>query len=309
MYAVGIDIGGTKVAIAIVNQDGQIIHQDKFNTDLTIEPKAMIDRINQNVKVLITEAELNLATISGIGIGAPGPLNSQKGLITRPPNLKRWINVPIVDQIQNFFNMPVRLENDASAAALAEKWIGAAQSNDDFVYITISTGIGAGIYANGQLMTGSRGNAGDFGHTVIDPSFGQCHCGQYGCLEHIASGTAIARKGSELVGEPLSTAEVFSRYQLNDPVLQPFINDIFRVLGAACVSLINTFDPEKIVIGGGVSKVGHVLFKEIRDYVKRHALNPDSRDTTIVPAKLDQDAGVLGAAALILKNEANIQGG
>ncbi|WP_017471263.1 ROK family protein [Amphibacillus jilinensis] len=309
MHAVGIDIGGTKIAIALVNQAGQIINQDKLNTDLTITPRLMIERVNQSVETLINEANLDLEQIGGIGVGAPGPLNSQKGLITRPPNLKHWVNVPVVEQIQRFFNLPVRLENDANAAALAEKWIGAAQPNDDFVYLTISTGIGTGIYANGQLMTGSRGNAGDFGHTVIDPSFGQCQCGQYGCLEHIASGTAIARKGSELVGESLSTADVFSRYQLKDPILQPFINDIFRVLGAACVSLINTFDPEKIVIGGGVSRVGDVLFKEIRNYIKRYALNPDSRETAVVPAKLDQDAGVLGAAALILNNTANIQGG
>ncbi|WP_067839640.1 ROK family protein [Amphibacillus sediminis] len=301
MYAIGIDIGGTKVAIAIVNQSGQIISQDKLATDLSIAPVQMIERINLAVEQQLATYSIDRDQIAGIGIGAPGPLNSKEGIITSPPNLKNWINIPIVEQIKQFFKLPVRLENDANAAALAEKWLGAAQANHDFIYMTISTGIGAGIYANGQLITGSRGNAGDFGHTVIDPSFGQCICGQYGCLEHIASGTAIARKGTELAGVQLSTAEVFARYQQNDPILTPFIESVIRVLGIACTTLINTFDPEKIVIGGGVSKVGDVLFKGMKQYVRKYALNPEGRETAIVPALLDQNAGVIGAAALFFQ--------
>ncbi|SEO14411.1 glucokinase [Amphibacillus marinus] len=300
-YAVGIDIGGTKVAIALVNEQGKIVSEDKLPTDLTIAPTEMIERIIASVNQQLDEQVLSDSDLIGIGIGAPGPLNSKEGLITSPPNLKNWRNIPIVEQFKSHFTVPIRLENDANAAALAERWLGAAQATNDFVYLTISTGIGAGIYVNGQLVTGLRGNAGDFGHTVINPSYGECVCGQHGCLEHIASGTAIARKGSQLAGKSLSTVEVIEAYQQDDPILKPFVQDVFRTIGIACVTLINTFDPEKIVLGGGVTKVGHVLFKEVEEYVKTFALNPASRATEIVPAKLDQNAGVIGAAALILQ--------
>lgn len=296
-YAIGIDIGGTKIAIAIVSHNGDILAEDKLLTDLLIEPEKMIEQAIKATDQLLANNNLILNDLIGIGIGAPGPLNSKTGMITNPPNLSNWINIPIVKHVQAHYPIPVRLENDANAAALAEKWIGAAQANQDFVYLTISTGIGAGIYANGQLITGARGNAGDFGHTVIDPSYGQCNCGQFGCLEHIASGTAIAKKGSEIAGEVLSTAEVFSRYQ-QDPNLTLYLDDVFRILGTACVTLINTFDPEKIVIGGGVANVGDVLFNGMKHYVSRYALNPDGRNTEIVSAKLEQHAGVIGAAAL-----------
>lgn len=297
-YAIGVDIGGTKVAIAVVNSPGQIVDQTVIPTDKTIEPADMITQINKTIESLLAQTDISIEQIAGIGVGSPGPLDTKSGVISCPPNLQTWIDIPIVEQMQHYFPVPVALENDANAAALAEKWLGAAQEHNNFVYITISTGIGAGLYADGKLLGGARGNAGDIGHTVIDPSYGQCPCGQYGCLEHIASGTAIAKRGSELAGKELSTKEVFDRYQEGDSIIKPFISDVFRIIGVACVSVINTLDPEKIVIGGGVSKVGAPLFNAVNDYVSQYALNPDGRKTPVVPAVLDQNAGVVGAAAL-----------
>ncbi|ASN04168.1 ROK family protein [Virgibacillus necropolis] len=297
-YSVGVDIGGTKVAIAIVNKYGEIIEQKIMPTDLSILPETMISQINDEIKTIMSVSGIPDTDIIGIGIGAPGPLDSKRGVITCPPNLQTWIDIPIQELVQKHFPYPVRLENDASAATLAEKWIGAAQENDNFVYMTVSTGVGSGIVADGTLLRGLKGNAGDIGHTVVDPSFGQCPCGQYGCLESIASGTAIAKRGSEIMGENLSTKEVFDLYAEGNKKIATLIENVFRVLGVACVTLINTFDTEKIVIGGGVSKVGEPLFKSIQSYVSQYALNPTGRETKIVPAKLEQSAGVVGAAAL-----------
>ncbi len=298
--AVGVDIGGTKVALALVNEQGEISKQSKLKTDKSVEPAAMIQRIIEAIEQLLEEEELQADQISGIGIGSPGPLNSKAGVISCPPNLQNWKDVPIVEQVRGHFPVPVVLENDANAAAMAEKWLGAAQENQDFAYMTISTGVGAGLFADGKLLGGARGNAGDIGHTVVDPSYGQCPCGQKGCLEYIVSGTAIANRGSELAGETLTTEEVFQRYDQGDANIVPYIEDVFRLIGVACVTLINTFDPEKIVIGGGVSKVGEPLFAKVRDYVSQYALNPAGRETEVVPAQLDQNAGVVGAAGLIL---------
>ena len=299
-YAIGVDIGGTKVAIGMVDDVGEVVEHSVIPTDLSITPAEMIDRIKAEINQLVERSRVAADDITGIGIGCPGPLDSKAGMITNPPNLHGWVDVPIKKWVGADFPYPVSIENDANAAALAEKWLGSGQGNDNFVYMTVSTGIGSGVIADGKLLHGKKGNAGDIGHTVVDPSFGECTCGQYGCLELAASGTAIARQGSDIMGRDLSTKEVFDLYAEGHPEISELIGRVFRVLGVACVTLINTFDTEKIIIGGGVSKVGDVMFQSIREYVSKYALNPAGRATEIVPAGLDQQAGVVGAAALCL---------
>lgn len=297
-YAIGIDIGGTKTAIAIVNQSGEMIEHSVLPTDLSIPAFKMIERMNREVKELIEKSGVQDDNIKGIGIGAPGPLDSKNGMITCPPNLETWVDIPIQKWVEEAFPFPVKLENDANVAALAEKWIGEGRHYDDYIYMTVSTGIGSGIIADGKLLRGRKGNAGDVGHMVVDTSFAKCSCGQYGCLEAIASGTAIAREGSKIAGKSLTTKEVFDLYHQGHAEIAVYMKKVFHVLGIACVSLINTFDTEKIIIGGGVSKAGDALFQPIREYVSTYALNPDGRRTKIVPSKLGQNSGVIGAAAL-----------
>lgn len=301
-YAIGVDIGGTKVAVAAVNEQGTIISRSVIPTNLDIAPEAMIAEIQQEIRRIIERSGIHMDQVVGIGIGAPGPLDSKNGLISCPPNLPAWVDIPIRDLIGRVFPVPVLLENDANAAALAEKWIGAATETDNFIYITVSTGIGAGIISDGQLLKGVKGNAGDIGHAVIDPSFGECVCGQSGCLESIASGTAIAKRASAIVGREVTAKDVFHLYKEGHPDITAYMKDVFNVLGVASVSMINTFDPEKIVFGGGVSEFGEPMFEAIQQYVRRYALNPTGRKTEIAAAKLGQNAGVIGAAALCFHN-------
>src|SRR5699024_932075 len=297
-YSIGVDIGGTKVAIAIVNQNGEIMQGKVIPTDLTISAEKMIAVMCDKINKITDQSTVVYKEIIGIGIGAPVPLDSKNGMITCPPNLQTWRDIPIQQLVQQSFSIPVTLENDANVAALAEKWIGAGQGNDDFTYITVSTGVGSGIVADGKLLRGRKGNAGDIGHTVVVPSLGQCSCGQYGCLESIVSGTAIAKRGSSIMNEDLTTKEVFDLYAAGHSKIVDYIESVLRVLGVACVSIINTLDPEKIVIGGGVSNVGAPLFDSVQAYVNQYALNPTGRQTEIVPAQLGENAGVVGAAAL-----------
>ncbi|HLR69364.1 MAG TPA: ROK family protein [Virgibacillus sp.] len=303
-YSVGVDIGGTKVSIAIVDSAGQMIKQSKISTNVTIPPKEMINQISQEMERIIKLSGIPLQSIIGIGIGAPGPIDISKGMIVSPPNLTNWVDIPIVEWFKEKWSLPIFLDNDANAAALGEKWIGAARNNKDFVYVTISTGIGAGIFVDGKILHGRKGNAGDIGHIVVDPSFGKCVCGQYGCIESIASGTAIAKRGSEIMGEELSTKDIFDLYVKGHADIVPFLDRIFYTLGTVCVTIINLYDTEKIIIGGGVSNVGALLFDRIEEYVCQYALNQFGRKTTIVPAKLGQEAGVVGAAALCLLENA-----
>ncbi|MNO41357.1 Glucokinase [compost metagenome] len=298
-YAAGIDIGGTKTAIGIMDHEGTVISKTTLPTDQSVHPDIMVDKMAEALHRLLQSSGMHESDLLGIGIGAPGPINTKAGTIVEPPNLPGWWGFEIVSSIKRHFTVPIHFENDATAAALAEKWLGAARDADHFIYITISTGIGAGIYSHGRLITGATGNAGDVGHLVIEPSVGTCVCGQQGCWEYIASGTAIARQASQLLGRDVSSKEVFDLAAAGHDLMQKLIDQVFRYIGIGCVTLINTFDPEKLVIGGGVSQAGDPLFDSVRNYVSRHALNPSGRTTPIVPAALLQDAGLIGAAALV----------
>lgn len=297
-YAIGVDIGGTKIAVAVVGQSGEIASKTAFPMDHAKSPDQVIDEIIQAIKHVVEGQIRKEQNILGIGVGAPGPLDTWTGVIHRPPNLPSWIDVPIKGKLAAAFAVPVLIENDANAAALAEKWIGAGKGSENFTYLTISTGIGAGIIANGQLLSGSRGNAGEIGHTVIDPGYGRCSCGQIGCLDLIASGRAIAKNGSEIMGEELSTKAVFDLYGKGHKGLDEYIDHVFWALGASSVSLVNILDTEKIIVGGGVSQIGEPLFQRMEAYIRIHALNPAGRSTKVVPAELNEHAGVIGAAAL-----------
>lgn len=298
-YAIGIDIGGTKIAIGLVDSQGSIAAQATLPTDLSISPDEMITRVATTTTKLLDEHAIPSSLIAGIGVGAPGPLNTKKGIIVEPPNLRSWWNFSIIESLQRYFNFPIFFENDATAAALAEKWVGAAQNLDHFIFMTISTGIGAGIFAHGKLLTGATGNAGDIGHLVIDPAAGHCNCGQDGCFEYIASGTAIARQATQILGRQVTSKEAFELAADGHIEMKRLVDQVFHYIAVGCVTLINTFDPEKVVIGGGVSQVGSILFDTIQSYVGKYALNPTGRKTPIIPAQLQQNAGLIGAAALV----------
>lgn len=298
-YAIGIDIGGTKVAFGLVDQTGTVTARSSIHTDPDAPPAEMITRIAEAVKAMLAEQGITDERLIGIGIGAPGPLDPAAGKLTCPPNLPKWWDYPVVSEFGKHFALPIRMENDATAATLAEKWIGAAKHANHFIFVTISTGIGAGIYMHGKLLTGASGNAGDVGHMVIDPNAGTCKCGQRGCWEWIASGTAVGRMASERFGRTIASKEVFELAASGNAEMREITDRVFTYIGMGCVSLINALDPEMIVIGGGVSQVGAPMFDAVRSYVENHALNPSGRRTPLVPAALLQDAGLIGAAALI----------
>ncbi|QNK56210.1 ROK family protein [Paenibacillus sp. PAMC21692] len=297
--AVGIDIGGTKIAIGLIAENGEVIAKSSLKTDLSLEPGEMLGQVADVVNKLANEQGLALNQLKGIGVGAPGPLNTKTGRLTCPPNLKSWWDFPVVERLAELLPLPIRMENDATAATLAEKWVGAAQDADHFIFITISTGIGAGIYLHGKLITGSTGNAGDAGFLIVHPQGPIAKDQASGFWELLASGTAIAKQASELLGKEITSKEAFDLAAQGDPVISPLIEKVYTYIGMGCVSLINLLDPSKIVIGGGVSQVGEPLFTAVRSYVAAHALNPSGRETVIVPAKLRQDAGLIGAAALV----------
>lgn len=297
--ALGIDIGGTKIAYGLVDETGGVLKSGRIATQVGSPPEQTMNRLLAGIDNLLRETGIGWGLLTGVGIGAPGPLNPQEGRLINPGNLRGWERYNVVARLKQHYKGPVRMENDANCAALGEKCFGAAKPYDTFAYMTISTGIGGGLFVDGKLLSGRTGNAGEIGHLAIDPNGGECYCGQKGCLEYLASGTGIARRGTEVFGRPMRAEDVAAAYFAGDERAVRVMNDTFRYIGIGCVTLVNLFEPEAIVIGGGVSAIGEPLLRAVAGYVRQNSFHREAGNIPILRAKLTRDAGVAGAAALV----------
>lgn len=277
---IGVDIGGTKIAAGLVSADARL---DRVVTLETRAPEGFpisVGQVSAAIELLLTPQ------VTAIGICAPGPLNPKTGMVINPPNLPGWRDIPLADLITQEFHLPCKVENDANAAGLAEYRFGAAQGYDTVVYATISTGIGTGIVLHGRIHHGKNGAAAEGGHVSIDyRSPHVCNCGVPGCIEALASGTALARRGIE----PESL-------QSNAPAL----DELCEALSAWLGNIISLLDPDIIVIGGGISRLGEPLFERLRQQTPQRTINQQASQTPIVPAALAENVGILGAAAVVL---------
>ncbi len=308
---VAVDLGGTLIRSALMNEKGEILTRAQRETLAQEGPEPVIGRIEACIRDVARGTE-------AISIAAPGPLDPWKGIIHQAPNLPGWREVPLADILDRAFKVPVYLNNDANLAALAEHRFGAGQGVNDLIYLTISTGIGGGIISQGRLLVGARGLAAEVGHMILEPEGPPCGCGGRGHLESLASGPAIARraveeieKGAEtsitrLVEGKLSevTAKVVAQAaQAGDPLANSIFKEAGFYIGLGIANLLHILNPELIIIGGGVSKAGDLLFDPIRATVKARAIPSIKEGVKIVPSALGDDVGLLGAAALVLKAE------
>ena len=247
--------------------------------------------------------------VKTIGIGSPGPLDSKNGIIITTPNLP-FKNFNLVKPIKNKYNVPTYLDNDGNVAAIGEYMLGEGRGTQNMLYVTVSTGIGGGAILNGKIYRGHTSNALEIGHMTIDPNGAKCNCGNYGCAEALASGTAIARQAREAVESGKETSlskysnvtsfEVFNEAKKGDKVSKEILDKSLNYLGICIANLVAIFDPEVIVIGGGVSKGGQIVFDKIREVVDLRCFKSMAESCRIVPAGLGIDAGVLGAVALAI---------
>lgn len=311
----GVDVGGTNVVVATVREDGEGGPYGLLTepTDLT-GPDATVRQITRMLRASFARTRKELgddATVVGIGLGSPGPLDTKTGVVLVTPNLG-WTDVPLRELVSNATGLPATLDNDANCAVLGEWWRGAAQGGRVVVGITIGTGIGGGIVLDGKIFHGASDVAGEIGHASIDPTGVRCKCGNYGCIEAYAAGPAIARRAlegieagaesrlAEYVEGDLSkvTAQTVSDAARDgDPHCNEVMRDTARFLGAAIANLVNIFNPDVFVICGGVTKAGDILFVPLRQEVKRRAFAPSVAACRIVPGTLPGTAGVWGAAA------------
>ena len=316
---IGIDLGGTKISTALVDAAGRIIARDYRETQATEGQKAVIERMVDAAHHVMGEAGIAPAQVTAAGVCAPGPIDSRIGVVTAPPNLPGWKNVPLKQLIEEALSITTFLENDANAAALGEHRFGAGRGMQNMIYVTASTGIGGGLVLNGQLYSGATGAAGEIGHMTVLPWGPYCGCGNRGCLEALASGTAIARDGRELVrrGVPTLIADlaagnpervtaklVAEAADKGDTEAQEILAEAMTYLGVGMANLVNLFNPELIVIGGGLTNMGEGLFGPVRRAIERRAFPAAVRAVRVVPAELGDDVGVLGAVAAAMAQTA-----
>ena len=315
-YLVGVDIGGTNIVVGTVAEDGSAVLGIGQAPTLPEEgPQAVVGRIARLVQSSIAEAQKTAGVprdrIVGVGIGSPGPLDRERGVVLLTPNLG-WRDLPLRDLVSEATGLPASLDNDANCAIYGEWWAGAARGSRFVVGLTIGTGIGGGIVIDGKLYYGTSGVAGEVGHTTIDSTGRRCKCGNYGCLEAYASGPAIAARAvegleigaesdlPERVGGDLAkiTAQtVYEAAKAGDEYALEIVRDTAKFLGAGVGNLVNIFNPDTVVIVGGVTMAGDQLFVPLRGEVKRRAFKPAVDRCRIVPGELPGTAGVVGAVA------------
>jgi len=320
-FVLGIDIGGTNLVVGSVAEDGSSVHALASEPTLAeAGEKDVLDRLIALAKRAIeqTRREIPGAEIIGIGVGAPGPLDTKSGIVLLTPNLG-WENLPLRRIIHDRLGLSAALDNDANCAVLGEWWMGAARGTRTAIGITIGTGIGGGLILDGKLFHGASDCAGEIGHTTIDTEGRRCKCGNYGCLEAYASGPNIALRAIEeiqagaesrlpqYVGGDLRKITAQTVYQAahdGDDLALEVVNDTAGFLGTAIANLVNVFNPEVVVICGGVTLAGDHLFVPLRREVTRRAFKPAVSVCRIVPCELSGTAGVYGAAKVFLDQRA-----
>ena len=308
-YVIGVVLGGTKISTAISTIEGNILANVVLPTKAEEGEAAVLGRIVQSIDEVIVGSSTSIDEIEAIGIGSPGPLDAKKGIIITTPNLP-FKNYNLVQPLKEKYNIPVYLDNDANAAAIGEYMFGAGKGKNSIVYFTVSTGVGGGAVLDGKVYRGHTSNALEIGHTTVDPNGPRCNCGNLGCLEAMSSGTAIAKKGKEAVSTNVETSlkkhdtvtsyEVFKEAEAGDEVAKDIIDNALTYLGIGVANAIATFDPEMIIIGGGVSKAGDIVFDTVKKVVNKRCFKSMAESCEIVPAGLGSDAGVVGAVALAI---------
>ncbi|MBN1487304.1 MAG: ROK family protein [Anaerolineae bacterium] len=309
---IAVDLGGTQIRAARYTADGVQETRVAMPTQASKGLETVLGRIVKAIQqVWAFEGD---GRIEAIALGAPGPTDAKQGIVRFTPNISGWHNVPLRDRLLESFSVPVFVGNDADYAALAEHRFGAGQGVTDMIYMTISTGVGGGFIFNNRLYTGA-GLGGEVGHMVVDVNGPRCSCGNSGCLEVMASGTAIARQVKErlMAGEPslllemvkgdierITAKEVNEAGQQGDALAQEAFATSGMYIGTAIVSLMYMLNPELFVLGGSVTKAGDLLFAPIRETVKQRAPEVYRKSTRIVPAVLGDDVGLRGAFALCL---------
>lgn len=314
-YLLGIDLGGTNIKIGCFNTKLNLIGKISVPTGENMKPEDIVEKFHSGSEELLKQNGLSLNDICAVGVGAPGIIDVNTGIVMAAPNLPLFLNVPLRDLVSKRLGKPAIIENDANAACWAEYVIGAASQTEHMIMLTLGTGIGGGIICDGQLIHGPAGGAAELGHIIIFPDGRSCGCGQKGCVEAYASASSTARRAEEAVQNgadssltnvlsengSITCKDVFASAAKGDKFSEQIIDETAKALALTCVILANTTDPESIVFAGGMIAAGDALMGRIRHHYKQQ-IGPlyGKEKTELCFATLGEDAGIIGAASLAL---------
>ena len=315
MLVAAVDLGGTKIRSIVVDRAGRIRGTDQRSSEAAGGPEVVIRRMVESVRAAVAASGARMDDLAAVGVAAPGPVDFERGVILEAPNLPGWHSVPLGAILSERLGRPTYLENDANAAAAGEHRFGAGLGVQDMIYLTISTGIGGGLILNGQLYRGVDGTAGELGHIVVDESGPLHSCGMRGCLEIMASGTAIARMAHEAVeagrsqalrraaeaGE-LTSRDVDRAAAAGDPAAWEILARAAHNLAIGLADFINIFNPQLFVVGGGAAHIWDRLIAPAFAEAEQLAFARPAATARLLPAALGEDSGALGAAALAMES-------
>ncbi|MDJ0755943.1 MAG: ROK family transcriptional regulator [Ardenticatenaceae bacterium] len=316
-YLAGVDIGATSLNIALADFQGRILSQHSEPADVRVEPEALLAPMAEKLSDMLRVQGATPDRLIALGIGVPGPVEFSAARLIAPPLMPLWDGFSIRDYLQEIFPLAnTVVDNDVNIMAVGEKVAGAGKPFENFLFIKIGTGIGAGIVANGQIYRGSNGCAGDIGHICVDYNGPICHCGNQGCLEAMAGGLAIGQRGQRLAAAgqsaflaerlakngQVTSIDVGEAAAFGDTHANALIKESGRMIGGVLASLVNFYNPEAIFIGGGVTRIGHRLLSSIRQATLRRSNPLSTRDLRVEYSQLGEDAAVQGAIALALKH-------
>lgn len=313
MYRIGVDLGGTNIAVGVVNEELKIIGRGKVKTKAPRPAEEIFDDIALAVELAVKDAGISMNDVVSVGVGTPGSVNKSNGYIEFSNNLE-FNQVPAKEMLEARIGKPIYLENDANCAALGEAIAGVGKGVGNFVAVTLGTGVGSGIIVNGKIVSGVNYAGGEMGHTVIMVNGKQCNCGRKGCWEQYASATALIAQTKEAMLENkdskmwqlcngsvdnASGRTAFDAMRLGDETAQTVVDNYIYYVSVGITNIINTFQPEFVCVGGGVSHEGETLLAPLRKHIEdeRYSIYA-SKQTKVVAAELGNDAGIFGAALL-----------
>jgi glucokinase len=314
LYA-AIDLGGTKIYTVLADSQGAILAAARLPSAAALGPDAVMQQMAVSVGTVLDEAQLNREDVLAVGVCAAGFFDWQEKVMVSSPNLPGFSGVALEKRLSSLLGLKVLAENDANAAALGEARLGAGRGCSEVVYVTVSTGIGAGLIINGRIYRGGRGFAGELGHMVVKPDGPVCGCGRRGCLEAVSSGTAIARAAKEAVNQgaatilktaadgQLTAPAVFAAASQGDAVALSVLQHAVHYLGMGLVNVVNMFNPEVIVIGGGVAEAGETFLSPLSEIIAARAVPPAASSVALKKAQLGVKAGVAGMICLLAETD------
>lgn len=308
---VGVDLGGTMVKIGLVSEKKGILKKDEIETKVEQGFSRVVERICERIRKVADGED-----IRAVGIGSPGSIDHDNGIIRFSPNFPGWNNVPLKKEIEKHLGLNTFVENDANSAALGEKWFGEGRNKDHIVVLTLGTGIGGGVITHGKLLTGHDGIGAELGHMIVDPHGPICGCGNYGCLEALASATALIRfanegrkrfpesKIFELERERgvLGAREIFDAYRMNDRLARRIFDTFVEAMSVGITSIVHIFNPQVVILGGGMSRSADLFIPRIKEKIEMRVMPSFLGTFEIVKSNLGNDAGIIGAAATALEN-------